>query len=227
MQLRWMIRSDIDQCMAMNPNWSEEVYLKNLRQRNIIGKVVEHEDKLLGQIIYELNKRDLTIILVVYKGLTVFHMLVDDLIQKIEKHTQRDSVIQFVPLAEHKYANLLKNKGFKASLEPDDYLKMVWSKPEPADEYFREIFESNFFNPGWWLDLVTMLKQGVEKDSLIKTMKCIEGCSIKLPYNYDLYNVGDVIGVVREFHEDRLVVHLNKSERIIDAVLEDVMEIYI
>lgn len=222
-----MIRSDIDQCMAMNPNWSEEVYLKNLRQRNIIGKVVEHDDKLLGQIIYELNKRDLTIILVVYKGLTVFHMLVDDLIQKIEKHTQRDSVIQFVPLAEHKYANLLKNKGFKASLEPDDYLKMVWSKPEPADEYFREIFESNFFNPGWWLDLVTMLKQGMEKDSLIKTMKCIEGCSIKLSWNYDIYNTGDVIGVVREFHEDRLVVHLNKSERIIDVVLEDVLEIYI
>ena len=56
-------------------------------------------------------------------------------------------------------------------------------------------------------------------------MSCIEGCSIKIPWNYDLYNVGDVYGVVEEFRDEYLVVKLNKSQRIINVALEDVMEI--
>ena len=65
--IRWMIRRDmadvldIESCSFEFP-WSEEDFIRCLRQRNCIGMVAEHDDKVVGFMIYELHKTRLHIL---------------------------------------------------------------------------------------------------------------------------------------------------------------------
>jgi ribosomal-protein-alanine N-acetyltransferase len=64
--IRWMIRRDMPEVLAIEHNnqnypWSEEKFLKCLRQRNVIGMVAEHGEKILGFMIYRLHKDRLTV----------------------------------------------------------------------------------------------------------------------------------------------------------------------
>jgi [ribosomal protein S18]-alanine N-acetyltransferase len=59
--IRWMIRRDMPAVMAIENDsfefpWSEEDFIRILRQRNCIGMVAEHEDRVVGFMIYELHK---------------------------------------------------------------------------------------------------------------------------------------------------------------------------
>ena len=59
--IRWMIRRDMPAVLAIENEsfefpWSEEDFIRILRQRNCIGMVAEHEDQVVGFMIYELHK---------------------------------------------------------------------------------------------------------------------------------------------------------------------------
>lgn len=59
--IRWMIRRDMPEVCAIESDafefpWSEEDFIRCLRQRNCIGMVAETEDRVLGFMIYELHK---------------------------------------------------------------------------------------------------------------------------------------------------------------------------
>ena len=59
--IRWMIRRDMPEVLAAEIEsfefpWSEEDFIRCLRQRNCIGMVAEHEDRVVGFMIYELHK---------------------------------------------------------------------------------------------------------------------------------------------------------------------------
>ena len=59
--IRWMIRRDMPEVLAIERQsfefpWSEEDFIRCLRQRNCIGMVAEHEDRVVGFMIYELHK---------------------------------------------------------------------------------------------------------------------------------------------------------------------------
>jgi [ribosomal protein S18]-alanine N-acetyltransferase len=59
--IRWMIRRDMPDILAIENRsfefpWSEEDFINCLRQRNCIGMVAEHDDRVVGFMIYELNK---------------------------------------------------------------------------------------------------------------------------------------------------------------------------
>ena len=59
--VRWMIRDDLKYVVAIEkesyPNpWSEKDFIHSLRQRNIIGKVVEVDGEVCGFMVYEVNK---------------------------------------------------------------------------------------------------------------------------------------------------------------------------
>ena len=62
--IRWMIRRDmpdvldIENCSFEFP-WSEEDFIRCLRQRNCIGMVAEIDDAVVGFMIYELHKNKL------------------------------------------------------------------------------------------------------------------------------------------------------------------------
>src|SRR5213078_3611073 len=65
--IRWMIRRDMPEVLQAEQEsfeyaWTEEDFLKCLRQRNCIGMVAEHTEKVVGFMIYELHKSKLHIL---------------------------------------------------------------------------------------------------------------------------------------------------------------------
>ena len=59
--IRWMIRRDMTEVLQIESQgfefpWSEEDFIRCLRQRNCIGMVAEHEDRVIGFMIYELHR---------------------------------------------------------------------------------------------------------------------------------------------------------------------------
>jgi [ribosomal protein S18]-alanine N-acetyltransferase len=64
--IRWMIRRDMPEVLQTEQQsfefaWTEEDFLRCLRQRNCIGMVAEHGEKVVGFMIYELHKNKLHI----------------------------------------------------------------------------------------------------------------------------------------------------------------------
>lgn len=62
--IRWMIRRDMPSVLAIEEAsfefpWSEEEFIRCLRQRNCIGMVAERSDEVVGFMIYELQKERL------------------------------------------------------------------------------------------------------------------------------------------------------------------------
>src|SRR5262249_10989755 len=65
--IRWMIRRDMPEVLhteqeSFEFSWTEEDFLKCLRQRNCIGMVAEHNEKVVGFMIYELHKTKLHVL---------------------------------------------------------------------------------------------------------------------------------------------------------------------
>jgi ribosomal-protein-alanine N-acetyltransferase len=59
--IRWMIRRDMPEVLAIESNsfefaWSEDEFLRCLRQRNCIGMVAEHQEQVIGYMVYELHR---------------------------------------------------------------------------------------------------------------------------------------------------------------------------
>lgn len=65
--IRWMIRRDMPDVLktelaSFEYSWTEEDFLRCLRQRNCIGMVAEQDDQVVGFMIYELHKHKLHIL---------------------------------------------------------------------------------------------------------------------------------------------------------------------
>lgn len=65
--IRWMIRRDMPEVLSIEQAdfefpWSEEDFIRCLRQRNCIGMVAEHNDEIVGFMIYELHKNRLHLV---------------------------------------------------------------------------------------------------------------------------------------------------------------------
>jgi ribosomal-protein-alanine N-acetyltransferase len=59
--IRWMIRRDMSEVLQIESEgfefpWSEDDFIRCLRQRNCIGMVAEHDDRVVGFMIYELHR---------------------------------------------------------------------------------------------------------------------------------------------------------------------------
>ena len=65
--IRWMIRRDMPEVLqteqaSFDFSWTEEDFLRCLRQRNCIGMVAEQGERVVGFMIYELHKAKLHIL---------------------------------------------------------------------------------------------------------------------------------------------------------------------
>lgn len=65
--IRWMIRRDMPAVLDIEGQsfefpWSEDDFIRCLRQRNCIGMVAETEDRVVGYMVYELHKNRLHIL---------------------------------------------------------------------------------------------------------------------------------------------------------------------
>ena len=93
--IRWMIRRDMPEVlqaeqMSFEYAWNEEDFLRCLRQRNCIGMVAEHGEKVVGFMIYELHKNKLHILNFAvhpaWRRLAVGAQMVAKLISKLSSH---------------------------------------------------------------------------------------------------------------------------------------------
>jgi len=65
--IRWMIRRDMPEVLDIENRsfefaWTEEDFIRCLRHRNCIGMVAEHDERVVGFMIYELHKNRLHIL---------------------------------------------------------------------------------------------------------------------------------------------------------------------
>ena len=93
--IRWMIRRDMPEVLQTEQEsfefaWTEEDFLRCLRQRNCIGMVAEQGEKVVGFMIYELHKSKLHILnFAVYPTCRRFGVgaqMVVKLISKLSSH---------------------------------------------------------------------------------------------------------------------------------------------
>lgn len=93
--IRWMIRRDMPEVLraeqdSFEYSWTEEDFLKCLRQRNCIGMVAESGDKVVGFMIYELHKSKLHVLNFAvhpdYRRTGVGRQMVAKLIGKLSSH---------------------------------------------------------------------------------------------------------------------------------------------
>ncbi len=93
--IRWMIRRDMAEVLAAEQqsfdySWTEEDFLRCLRQRNCIGMVAEHDEKVVGFMIYELHKTKLHILNFAvapsHRRQAIGRQMVSKLIGKLSSH---------------------------------------------------------------------------------------------------------------------------------------------
>lgn len=93
--IRWMIRRDMAEVLQTEEEsfeyaWTEEDFLRCLRQRNCIGMVAELGEKVVGFMIYELHKAKLHIlnfaVSPAYRRLGIGAQMVAKLIGKLSSH---------------------------------------------------------------------------------------------------------------------------------------------
>ena len=93
--IRWMIRRDMPEVLqteqeSFEYSWTEEDFLRCLRQRNCIGMVAEQGERVVGFMIYELHKAKLHILNFAvhphYRRLGVGSQMVAKLISKLSSH---------------------------------------------------------------------------------------------------------------------------------------------
>ena len=127
--IRWMIRRDMQEVLQIENRgfefpWTEEDFIRCLRQRNCIGMVAEHEQQVVGFMIYELHKNRLHILNFAvspqFRRLGVGSQMVTKLISKLSP--QRRTRI----LLEVRETNLpaqlfFRTSGFRATTVVRDF----------------------------------------------------------------------------------------------------------
>lgn len=120
--IRWMVRRDMAAVLRISnasfrQPWTEEDFIRELRQRNVIGMVAEVGDTIVGYMMYELRKHSLEVLNFAVHPDSRRHgvgtQMIDKLIGKLS--AQRRSRVCFVlpddSLAGHLF---LRARGFKA-----------------------------------------------------------------------------------------------------------------
>lgn len=93
--IRWMIRRDMPEVLqaeqdCFDYSWTEDDFLRCLRQRNCIGMVAELDDRVVGFMIYELHKTKLHVLNFAvapeWRRLGIGTQMVTKLIGKLSSH---------------------------------------------------------------------------------------------------------------------------------------------
>jgi ribosomal-protein-alanine N-acetyltransferase len=121
--IRWMIRRDMPEVLAIEHAsqefpWCEEEFLRVLRQRNCIGMVAEHGERVVGFMIYELHKTKLHVLNLAvhadYRRQGVGRQMVAKLAGKLSSH-RRTRIVLHVRETNLHAQLFYRVQGFRAS----------------------------------------------------------------------------------------------------------------
>ena len=127
--IRWMIRRDMPEVLNIEQGsfefpWSEEDFIRCLRQRNCIGMVAEHENRIVGFMIYELHKNQLHILNFAvrpdHRRRSVGRQMAEKLIGKLSQQ-RRSRIVLEVRETNLAAQIFFKNLGFRAMSVLRDY----------------------------------------------------------------------------------------------------------
>lgn len=120
--IRWMIRRDMPEVLAIEDvsfefPWSEEDFIRCLRQRNCIGMVSEHDERIVGFMIYELHRNRLHVLNFAvhgdYRRQGVGLKMIGKLISKLSPQ-RRDRIMLEVRETNLAAQLFFRNVGFRA-----------------------------------------------------------------------------------------------------------------
>ncbi len=150
--IRWMIRRDMPEVLAIEGAsfefpWSEEDFIRCLRQRNCIGMVAEHDEQVVGFMIYELHKSRLHVINLSvhsqYRRRGVGSQMVQKLAGKLS-HQRRNKILLEVRETNLQAQLFFRGNGFRAvsvlrdfydDTTEDAYLMQFVHRPVAAAAY--------------------------------------------------------------------------------------------
>ncbi len=120
--IRWMIRRDMPEVLAIEAGsfefpWSEEEFIRCLRQRNCIGMVAEYDERVVGFMIYELHKSRLHIVNFAvhssFRRRGIGDQMCDKLVGKLS-HQRRDRIVLEVRETNLPAQLFFRKAGFRA-----------------------------------------------------------------------------------------------------------------
>lgn len=103
MQIRWLIRRDMADVLRIEQQsfefpWTDEDFLCCLRQRNHIGMVAEHDNNVVGFMIYELHKSRLNILNFAvdpnFRRKGVGNQMINRLIDKLSQQRRNEILLE-------------------------------------------------------------------------------------------------------------------------------------
>ncbi len=149
--IRWMIRRDMGEVLDIENvsfefPWSEDDFIRCLRQRNCIGMVAEHEERVAGFMIYELHRNRLHVLNFAvsseFQKRGVGRRMIEKLIGKLS--SQRRNRIMLEVRETNLAAQLFfRRLGFRAvavlrdfydDTTEDAYLMQYCHRPEQVDD---------------------------------------------------------------------------------------------
>jgi ribosomal-protein-alanine N-acetyltransferase len=147
--IRWMIRRDMPEVLGIEEGsfefpWSEEEFLNCLRQRNCIGMVAEHDQRVVGLMVYELNKTRIHVLNFAvardYRRMGVGRQMISKLIAKLSSQRRTRVTLEvrernlpaqlFFRAAGFRAVSVLR--GFYEDTPEDAYLMQFRYRPETA-----------------------------------------------------------------------------------------------
>lgn len=149
--IRWMIRRDMPEVLDIENSsfefpWSEDDFIRCLRQRNCIGMVAEYDERVVGFMIYELHKNQLHILNFsvheTFRRRGVAHQMVGKLISKLS-HQRRNKILLEVRETNLAAQLFFRNVGFRAvsvlrdfydDTTEDAYLMQYRYQPNEAEQ---------------------------------------------------------------------------------------------
>ena len=130
--IRWMIRRDMAEVVEIEKRafefpWAEEQFVACLRQRDCIGMVAEHDERVVGFMIYELKKDQLHVLNFAVdsrlKRLSIGRQMVDKLVGKLSRES-RNKIILEVRESNLAALNFFKSQGFRCESILRDYYEV-------------------------------------------------------------------------------------------------------
>lgn len=120
--VRWMIRRDMIEILQIENEsfefpWSEDDFIRCLRQRNCISMVAEHNERVAGFMIYELHKNRLHMLNLAVANNSRRHSIGTQMVQKlIGKLSQQRRIRILLEVRETNLAAQLffRQLGFRA-----------------------------------------------------------------------------------------------------------------
>jgi ribosomal-protein-alanine N-acetyltransferase len=121
-RIRWMIRRDMPEALAIEESsfefpWTEEDFVRCLRQRNCIGMVAERNDKIVGFMIYELLQSELHVLNFAvrkeFRRMGVGSQMMEKLVSKLS-YGRRDRIVLEVRETNLEAQLFFKKQTFRA-----------------------------------------------------------------------------------------------------------------